>query len=127
MHLYLLVQHCSFSQERLLEGQKNKTKTYLDITVDDIVVMAVAKCLQDLSHVVTDCIGKHKHIENETRLKRPKKMSGFSPGNRFAVDEACICSFHNLKAKICSVHTKNRQRQKERHRERISVAFRPVI
>lgn len=90
-------------------------RVYLDVSVDDVVVVAVAQRLQDLPHVVAE---KSKLVvtslflrENQYELREEN-----SPGHRFAVDKAGVRPLHDLKAQVCSVHT-NRDRSRERERD----------
>lgn len=90
--------------------------------MDDIVVVAIAQRLEDLSHVVTvEKTSRYKSIEKTkikwSETKEQKQNTETSPGYCFAVDKTGVCPLHDLETQVCSIHT-------DEDTERISVAQR---
>lgn len=94
------------------ESEIDTDESYLDVSVYDVVVMAIAQGFKYLSHVVTENTHTHTDWAQMFSSGRPivfdVNRKWLSPGNRLTVDEPGIGPLHDLKTQIRSIHTAHR-------------------
>jgi len=84
-----------------------------DVSVHNVIVVAVAQRFCDLPHVVAAKKKRRGRIAGAARIG---VTLSHSPGHRFAVHKTCHGAAHDLKAQVGAVHAAMQKRLKFRTR-----------